>query len=140
MHQNFPTELIHRRIAFNLRLIDVSKISGLSIPTVRLLEQGRGNISSLQAYLAALRLRLCWIGVDSVNHGATLAARRKRQGLSQRALAAKLAAKVEVSHRTIIALENEFRGRVDTLMQALAVLRLNPRVMNSATIGPIDDH
>lgn len=124
MHQDALLDLSSLRVSLGLRLADSARIAQLSIPTIRQLETGKGNIGSLQAYLSALRLRLHWIGVDGVNNGATLSERRKKQGLSQRALAAK----IEVNHRTIIALENEFRGRVDTLMQVLAALRLNPSI------------
>lgn len=124
MHQILHPILSDHRLKLDLRLANVSRMSGLSIPTIRLLEQGRGNIGSLQVYLAALHLRLHWVGVDGGNHGATLASRRKTQRLSQRALAKRIG----VSHRTVIALENEFRGRVDTLMKVMQVLRLKPTV------------
>ena len=39
-----------------------------------------------------------------------------------------MAERIGVSHRTIIALETEFRGRVDTLMKVMQVLRLKPTV------------
>lgn len=106
----------------NLRLADASQMSGLSVPTIRLLEQGRGNLSSLSVYLTALQLRMHWLDVKGNNHGATLAMRRKKIGTSQRALADKIG----VSHRTIISLENEFRGRLDTLMEVLSALRSGP--------------
>ena len=73
MHQILHSILSDLRLKLDLRLADVSRMSGLSIPTIRLLEQGRGNIGSLQVYLAALHLRLHWVGVDGGNHGVTLA-------------------------------------------------------------------
>ena len=73
MHQILHSILSDLRLKLDLRLADVSRMSGLSIPTIRLLEQGRGNIGSLQVYLAALHLWLHWVGVDGGNHGVTLA-------------------------------------------------------------------
>jgi site-specific DNA-methyltransferase (adenine-specific) len=98
----------------------MSAMSGLGIPTIRLLEQGSGNLSSLQTYLDALHLRLHWHGLVTADFGSSIAKRRKTLSISQRALAKK----VGVSHRTIIALENEFRGRAATLSKVMRVLQL----------------
>jgi site-specific DNA-methyltransferase (adenine-specific) len=45
-----------------------------------------------------------------------------------------MAQRIGVSHRTIVALENQFVGRVETLLQVMQVLRLKP------TVRGIDEH
>ena len=88
----------------------------VSVPTVRLLEHGQGNLTSWQTVLAALDLRLSGRNLPSApNLGAQLALLRRRRGLSQR----QLAVLVDVSQPTLIALERLSRGRLATLDRVL---------------------
>ncbi|MGB5864696.1 MAG: DNA methyltransferase [Sulfitobacter sp.] len=120
---------MHRTIAakrnrLGLRLSDAAVISGLAIPTIRKLEAGQGSLRSLCEYVHMLDLKLDWFGLEDGFHGSSIADRRKQLRISQRTMAQRIC----VSHRTIIALETKFRGRVDTLMKVMQVLRLKPTV------------
>ena len=76
--------------------------AGLSVPTVRLLEAGRGNPDSWHAALEQLGLDLAGRNLPGgADLGGRLAMLRRRRGLSQRELAA-LAC---VSPPTLVALE-----------------------------------
>ncbi len=91
----------------------------LSVPTIHNLEQGRGRLASWWRALGTLNLELAGRnfppGQDISQRIASL---RKRQQMSQRALAEL----VQVSRPTITALETTDRGRVETLLRVLAVL------------------
>ncbi len=122
MHQKITA----KRSSLNLRLIDAAELSGLTIPTIRKLEAGQGNLRSLCQYIHALDLKLDWFGLNKGEHGRSIAERRKSSGISQRAMAERIG----VNHRTIIALEKQFRGRVGTLMQVMQELNLKPTIRN----------
>ncbi len=93
--------------------------SGLSIPTLRQLERGKGRLSSLWQVLEALSLELEGYNLPPGEAlGRRIATLRKRRGLSQRALARL----VGVAPPTITALETSGRGRLETLQQVLTAL------------------
>ena len=127
MHQTFANQIKTRRQKLKLRLEDASRLSGLSIPTITNLEAGVGNLNSLERYMNALGVIIYWHGRGETHYGRSLADRRKHIGISQRAIARRIG----VSHRTIIALENNFSGRVDTLLRCLNELRLRPTLRAS---------
>ena len=82
-------ELQGTRKALGLPQCRVAASASLSVPTVRLLERGRGNISSWERVLSALNVELVGRNLPpGVSLGARVATLRKRRGLSQRALAA----------------------------------------------------
>ena len=120
MHHEIASAMASKRSNLGLRLSDAAQISGLAIPTIRKLEAGQGSLRSLCQYIHTLSLKLDWFGLSDRSYGRSIADRRKSLRISQRAMATK----VSVSHRTIIALENEFLGRVDTLVRVMKVLRL----------------
>lgn len=130
MHQNFIATLSSERKRLGLRLEDAAQLSGLSIPTISKLERGAGTLRSLLHYLRALDVRLYWHGLDDAPFGTSIADRRKRLGISQRAMAQR----VGVSHRTIIALEKNFTGRVETLLRCLHELRLKPTLRSYGNV------
>lgn len=103
--------------------------ASLSIPTVRLLERGRGNMASLWMVLAALG---CGLWAKNLPPGESVGGRvktlRKRRGLSQRALA-KL---VQSTQPTLIRLEREGRGRVQVLEKVLARLGAGEVVISAS--------
>jgi transcriptional regulator with XRE-family HTH domain len=67
---------------------DIAKLAGLSMPTVRLLERGRGTIQSLQQVLRALDVELVGRNLPQGEEiGRQVALLRKRRGLGQRQLA-----------------------------------------------------
>jgi len=92
---------------------------GLSERTVRLLEQGRGNLGTWKRLLGHLGLVLVGRNLPAAaSLGESLAALRRYRGLSQR----EMAELVGVTPPTIVALEREERGRLSTLERVLTVL------------------
>ena len=65
----------------------LAKGSGLAWKTVRDVVEGQGTITSLDKLRAALDPKWSWTSeTDGTTPGASLAARRKAKGMSQRAL------------------------------------------------------
>lgn len=106
----------------------------LSVPTVRHLEAGRGQIRSFLKALAALELEL---GGRNLPPGSSLGARladlRHRRGLSQRQLAALLG----ITQPTLVALERRSQGRLATLEKAFSVLGAGPVLLPAGTSPPL---
>jgi transcriptional regulator with XRE-family HTH domain len=95
---------------------DLARKAGISRPTVRLLESGRGNLSSWERALQTVGLLLQGRSLPPAGSlGRRVAELRKRHGMSQRALARL----VNCSHPTIVALEGKGRGRLDLLQRVL---------------------
>jgi phage N-6-adenine-methyltransferase len=93
--------------------------AGVSVPTLRLLERGRGNVRSWNAVLKALGVELVGRNLPSgEGMGARVALLRKRRGLGQRGLAAM----VGCTQAAIGALERQGGGRVRILDRVLLVL------------------
>jgi transcriptional regulator with XRE-family HTH domain len=81
----------------------------LSIDTLRLLEDGSGNLSSFWAVLSTLNLDIVGRNLPPGQHiGEQITTLRKRQGLSQRELM-KL---IPISQPTLIELERHTGGRL----------------------------
>ncbi len=100
--------------------------TGLSRPAIRLLERGRGNLASWHKVLSALELVVLGRNLPAgENLGRQIAVLRKRRGIGQRALAKM----VGVTQPTIIKLENQASGRLDTLERALKVLGAGATLM-----------
>lgn len=131
MHQVLGPLLAANRNQMGLTLNSLSQMAGISVPTLRNLERGKGNIGSYLSCLSGLNLDLRWAGMPEYCHGRSLAIRRRKAGFSQRNAAVRL----NVSHRTIIALETQFIGRIDTLDSYLSLLRLKPRVISAERTG-----
>lgn len=130
MHQIITEGLSSERRRFGLRLEDVAQLSGLSVPTVSHLESGEGTLRSMEKYVSALGIIIEWHGRNGKPHGPSIADRRKHLGISQRAMAERIG----VSHRTIIALEKDFTGRVETLLRCLHELKLRPTLRRSSDL------
>jgi len=128
MHHDLGSLLSSARISQDITMAAMAEVAGVSVPTIRNLERGIGNVGSYQRCLDGLRLNLHWLDTARLGQCESLIKRRKSLGLSQRALAKK----VGISHRTVIALENKFTGRIDTLQQCLSVLRLRPTLRSVA--------
>jgi phage N-6-adenine-methyltransferase len=104
----------------------VARKAHLSIPTIRLLEKGRGTLRSWRRTLAALALTLRAKNLPSASTlGKQIASLRHRRGLGQRALA-KL---VGASQPTIVKLERRSDGRLCTLDRVLTVLGAGARLI-----------
>jgi transcriptional regulator with XRE-family HTH domain len=94
----------------------LAALSGLSAPTVRLLERTRGTLASWDAALAALGLAVAGRNLPAgATLGQRLAALRRRRGFSQRGAAA-LAG---VTPPTVLALERHGKGRLEILERLL---------------------
>ena len=90
----------------------VAKRAKISLPTVRLLESGRGNLTSFAKVVKALGLSICGKNPpagDSI--GERVAMLRKRRSMSHRTLALQ----GKVSHPVIVRLERHGRGRLSVL-------------------------
>jgi transcriptional regulator with XRE-family HTH domain len=91
----------------------------LSMPTIRLLESGQGNLSTFWTVLHTLNLDIVGRNLPPGEHiGAQIITLRKRQGLSQRALTIL----VGVSQPTLVELERHSAGRLQTLDHVLTIL------------------
>ncbi len=120
-----------------LTQLELAEQASLSIPTLRLLEGGRGNLSSWGKALSALSLvvegRNLPPGEDI---GQRVAALRKRRHLSQR----KLASMVGTTQPTIIALEKRSQGRLTVLDRALTVIGGGHYLAEHGTQKPFFTH
>lgn len=91
----------------------------LSLPTIRLLEHGQGNLTSFWAVLSTLVLDIVGRNLPAGETiGGQIITLRKRKGFSQRALASLIA----TTQPTLITLEKHSRGRLQTLDRVLTVL------------------
>ena len=100
--------------------------TGLSVPTIRLVERGRSNLSSLRKVIAALDLVLEGGSLPAAEDiGHRVAALRKRRKIGQR----EFAALVGISQPTLVLLERHNRGRMDTLERALVRLGAGARLV-----------
>jgi len=100
--------------------------TGLSVPVIRLLEHGRGNLDSLQRAITALSLVLEGRNLPNADSmGERIAALRKRHGHAQRAFAEM----INVTQPTLVGLEKRSRGRMDTLERALLALGTGARLV-----------
>ena len=116
---NLGKALLDIRQSKRLIQADIAERSGLSIPTIRLLELGRGNLISWNKVLSVLGITLVGRNLppgDSI--GSQVAKLRKRRGLGQRSLASI----VHTTQPTIVALERSSSGRLDVLDRILTVL------------------
>jgi transcriptional regulator with XRE-family HTH domain len=98
---------------------DLAQQAQVSVPTLRLLESGQGNLTSLWAVLHTLSLEITGRNLPPGQHiGEQIITLRKRKGVSQRNLV-KL---VGVSQPTLIELERYCTGRLHTLDRVLLAL------------------
>lgn len=130
MHQDSALRITTYRLSQRLRLADAGRLSGLSAPTISKLEAGNGTLTSLERYIGSLGLELDWHGRNAAHHGLSISHRRKHLGISQRAMAKRIG----VSHRTIIALEKDFTGRVETLLRCLHELKIKPSLRSRSDV------
>jgi len=95
-----------------LTQVELAKLSGLSVPTIRNLERGHGHIRSVQAVMSVLKLLWAWHPHDDTRSvGRSLADTRRAKSISQR----KMAAYIGVTLPTIQALEQKFTGSIQNL-------------------------
>ncbi len=115
---------------------DIARRANVTLPTLIGCENGRGSLASLMKIIGALDHRLVWAGFDHEDgHAASLVARQKSRGLSQR----RLAKAIGVSQSMIMRLEKNFEGRVVNLEKVLHHLKLVPRLVKSDEIGDLTE-
>jgi len=106
---------------------NVAAKTGLSSPTIGMLERSQGNLSSWNKVIGALGLVLeggSLPAADSI--GKRVAALRKRQGFGQR----EFAEIVSITQPTLVRLERHNRGRLDTLERILVTLEAGARLVS----------
>jgi transcriptional regulator with XRE-family HTH domain len=115
----------------------VAKLGGVSVPTIRPPERGRGNLRTWAAILDVLGVELVGRNLPAGEHiGWRVAALRTRWGLGQRGVAAL----VGVSQPTLIALERDGWGRVYTLDRVLRVLGAGAYLAPQGSVRPFYTH
>jgi len=98
---------------------DLARQAMISIPTIRLLENGQGTLTSFWSVLEALHVEIAGRNLPPGQHiGERIITLRKRKGMRQRELV-KL---VGVSPPTLVDLERHATGRLPTLDRVLTVL------------------
>ena len=120
-----------------LTQFELAEEAGLSVSTLRLLEGGRGNLSSWRKALSALSLVVQGRNLPpGETIGQRVAALRRRRHLSQR----KLASMVGTTQPTIIALEKRSQGRLTVLDRALTVIGGGHYLAEQGTQKPFFTH
>src|SRR5262245_48347978 len=98
---------------------DLARQAMISMPTIRLLESGQGNLTTLWQVLEALNLDVAGRNLPpGESIGERIVTLRKRKGMSQRALASR----IETTQPTLIAMERHCTGRLPTLDRVLLAL------------------
>ena len=98
----------------------------LSIPTIRLLERGKGSLRAWERTLAALRLTLRGRNLpQAATLGRQIAMLRRRRGIGQRGLANLIG----VSQPTLVKLERRSEGRLRTVDRVLGALGAGPKLV-----------
>ena len=118
-HTSLGVHLKRERKDRNLTQSNLAQKAQVAIPTLRLLENGQGNLASFWSVLQVLNLNIVGRNLPPGQHiGEQITTLRKRKGLSQRELI-KL---VAISQPTLIELEHHATGRLPTLDRVLTVL------------------
>lgn len=114
----FGAEIKARRKTQGLTQERLARFACVSIPSIRQVETGRGQLATVSNIIAALGLVWGWPESATHDPGRALAVLRSQSGLSQRGLARK----IKVSQPTIIALETKFAGSLPMLLACLKAL------------------
>jgi transcriptional regulator with XRE-family HTH domain len=118
-HTSLGVHLKRARQDQKLTQRDVAQQSHVSVPTIRLLENGQGTLTSFWSVLEALNVEIAGRNLPPGQHiGERIITLRKRKGMRQRELV-KL---VGVSPPTLVDLERRATGRLPTLDRVLTVL------------------
>jgi transcriptional regulator with XRE-family HTH domain len=118
-HTSLGSHLKRERQDRQLTQSDIAQKAQVTIPTIRLLESGQGNLTTFWTVLHTLNLAV--MGRDlppGESIGERIVTLRKRKEMSQRALASI----IETTQPTLITLEKHSRGRLQTLDRVLTIL------------------
>ena len=118
-HLSLGFHLQRERKDRKLTQSDLAQRAQVTIPTIRLLENGQGTLTSFWSVLEALHVEIAGRNLPAGESiGVQITTLRKRKGMSQRTLASI----VETTQPTLIALERHCTGRLPTLDRVLTVL------------------
>jgi phage N-6-adenine-methyltransferase len=118
-HVSLGVHLQRERKDRKLTQQDLARQARLSTPTIRLLESGQGNLTTFWAVLHTLNLAVVGRNLPpGESIGERIVTLRKRKGMSQRTLASM----IESTQPTLITLEKQSRGRLQTLDWVLVAL------------------
>ncbi len=118
-HTSLGVHLKRERAERQFTQSDLAQQAQLSLPTIRLLEHGQGNLTSFWTVLHTLNLDIVGRNLPTGETiGEQIITLRKRKGFSQRALASI----IETTQPTLITLEKHSLGRLQTLDRVLTVL------------------
>ena len=121
----------------HLTQADLAQSANLSIPTVRNLERGRGNLGSWNSVLNALGIELRGRNLPpDETIGCQIATLRKRRGLGQR----DLASLVGTTQPTLVALERYDVGRLHVLNAVLSTLGAGAYLAHPESPKPFYTH
>ena len=127
MHNQLGRDLKLARKAKPFTQATLAAKAGLSIPAIRLLERGRGNLGSWERVLATLGLVLVGRNLPAANGiGQRVALLRKRHGFGQRAFAEMIG----ITQPTLVRLERRGRGRIAVVERALTALGAGARLVS----------
>src|SRR4029453_9901085 len=115
-HTSLGSHLKRERKNQKLTQGDLAQQAQVAIPTLRLLESGQGNLTTFWQVLEALNLEITGRNLPAgAMIGERIVTLRRRKGMSQRALASI----IETTQPTLIILEKQSRGRLQTLVREL---------------------
>ena len=118
-HTSLGVHLQQERKARHLTQHTLAQQAMISIPTIRLLESGQGNLTTFWTVLHTLNLAVVGRNLPPGERiGERIVTLRQRKGMSQRTLASI----IETTQPTLITLEKHNRGRLQTLDRALLAL------------------
>ncbi|MEO0486898.1 MAG: helix-turn-helix transcriptional regulator [Pseudomonadota bacterium] len=118
--------LRNERIRQGRLAVETARLAAINPDSIASVEGGTATLATMDKVLTALRCRLTWPQFQlGQSLGTMIRERRLHRQLTQQSLAAR----VGCSSRTIIALENQSRGRMLTLDAVLEELRVRPKVV-----------
>ena len=126
LHNQLGEDLKFTRKAKPLTQAELAVNCGLSVPAIRLMERGWGNVCSWEKALTALGLVLEGRNLPAADEiGQRIALFRTRDGSGQRTFAEMIG----ITQPTLVRLERHGRGRMDTVERALVALGAGARLV-----------
>ena len=136
-HTSLGSHLKRARKDRQLTQCALARQALVSMPTIRLLERGQGNLTSFWAVLWTLNLDIVGRNLPLGQHiGKRILILRKGKGISQRELS-KL---IGVSQPTLVALERHGTGRLHTLERVLVALGAGAYLAPHGSPQPLCTH
>tara|TARA_R100000365_G_scaffold20_2_gene75 strand:+ start:4310 stop:5341 length:1032 start_codon:yes stop_codon:yes gene_type:complete len=114
----FGAEIKSRRKSRRLTQEALARVAGVSLPSIRQVEAGGGQLGTVSSVIASLGLVWGWPESVTLHPGQSLAGLRLEHGLSQRGIAHRIG----VTQPTIVALETRFAGTLSVLLAYLGAI------------------